>query len=209
MRPTTLMPASLIGLGLSGMAVAGPVKIVSQSVAVNDADRLATFTLKFNHAPDFTPGPNGQHDAFQYEIDTKTDQFTNDISFDDITSVIRGTEIDTSKALPIRARDGDGGANSGGWGPVRDSVPFSVNGNYVKFTASFDDLGEDDGVFRYRVFASEDGETTSSLLASNPSAPNGVVVPVPPSAWSGLSMLGAMGVARMRSRWGRTRARVL
>src|SRR6185503_10655273 len=99
-------------------------------------------TVRFNHAPDFSPGANGQHEAFQFEIDSKTDKFENDISFDDITTVVRGAEIEGGDVLPIRTRDGDGGADSGGWGPVRDSVPFQVSGKNLTFTASFDSLGE-------------------------------------------------------------------
>jgi hypothetical protein len=212
MRPRpVIMPAALLGLGLAGTAVAGPVnlRILSQSVAVDDANRTANFTVHFNHAPDFSVGPGGQVEAFQYEIDTKTDKFVQPISFDDTSTIVRGAEISAGKGLPIRARDGDGGPDSGGWGPTRGNVPFQLSGSTLSFTSSFDALGEDDGIFRYRIFTTDDGSRTQTVYASNPSQPSGVVVPVPPSAWSGLSMLGALGVARMRARWGKTRTRVI
>src|SRR5205085_12693621 len=111
-------------------ASAGPVDllIVSNSVDVDADKQTATFTIDFDRAPDFSASGSGQVDAFQYEVDSKTSSFANDITFDDISSVIRGSEIWEGKGLPIRTRDGDGGENSGGWGPVREFVPFTIEG---------------------------------------------------------------------------------
>jgi hypothetical protein len=53
--------------------------------------------------------------------------------------------------LPIRSRDGDGGPGAGGWGPVRDLVTFQVTDEKLTFTADLADLGDTDGIFRYRV----------------------------------------------------------
>ena len=211
MRATKLVPAAVIGLSLATAAKAGPVDllIVSNSVDVDTENRTATFTLDFDRAPNFAAGESGQADAFQYEIDTKTSTFENEITFDDISSVIRGSEIWEGKGLPIRARDGEGGDNSGGWGAVRDIVPFQIEGSKVSFTTTFDSLGEDDGVFRYRVIATDEAGGMTTAIGSNPTNPNGVVVPFPPGAWTGLSMLATMGIARMRSRMRKPRVRVM
>jgi len=210
MRPTTLMPAALIGLGVAGIANAGPVSlaIVSQTVEVDPVNETATFQVDFNRAPNLSlDGAGSQVEAFQYEIDTRSNDFTESMGFDDIASIVRGGEIFEGKGLPIRARDGDGGIDSGGWGPVRTFVPFSLEGASVSFTTSFDALGEDDGIFRYRLISTENGMSSATVYGGNPV--NGVVGPFPPGAWTGLSMLGTLGVARLRNRWRKSRTRVI
>ena len=199
MRRGVVLPAVLVGLGTAA-AVAGPVdfQIVSQSVLVDRVGKTATFALTFNQKPDFSLVPgDGQANAFQYEVDPNwagLDAGGGGVGFDDINAIVRGSEIWEGTGLPIRQRDGNGGEPnvSGGWGPVRDIVPFEVKGDAFSFTTSLDDLGDSDGVFRYRVFATDRGRMTSEI--------NGNVIPLPAAVATGLVMLGGVGFARRFAR---------
>ena len=195
MRTSVLVPAVLAGFGAAA-ASAEPVTfaIMSQSVLVDRAAKAATFTLTFSHAPDFQADVTGkQTNTFQYEIDAAwsgmSDPGTPDanIGFDRITTVIRGGEIWMGNGIPVRNRDGNGGAYSGGWGPVREFIPFKVEGDTVNFTANFGDIGDNNGVFRYRVFTTDNGEVTSEST--------GVAVPLPAGVAMGIAMLGGLGIA--------------
>ncbi len=192
MRRAVILPAIVAALG-AVTAQAGPVsfQLVSQSLQVDRAAKNATFRLTFNQAPDFALAPgDGQANAFQYEIDSDWSGggSSADIGFADIDSVIRGSEIWEGAGLPIRQRDGAGGPNAGGWGPVRDAVPFQSSGNTVSFVTSFKDLGDTDGTFRYRVFTTDHGAVTSHA--------SGTTIPLPSAFLSGLTVLGGMGLAR-------------
>jgi hypothetical protein len=193
MRRAVILPAVLAGLGAAA-ASAEPVtfEIVSQSALVDKVGKTATFTLTFNQAPDFTLVPgDGQANAFQYEIDPNwagQDDGTGALSFNDIQTIVRGSEIFAGTGLPVRERDGVGGPNAGGWGPVRDVVPFQFNGDKLTFTAPLDSLDDNDGVFRYRVFSTDHGTVSSDV--------RGAVIPLPAALGIGITVLGGMGVMR-------------
>jgi hypothetical protein len=197
MRRGVILPAVLVGLGAAA-ASAEPVnfEIVSQNAVVDKVGKTATFTLTFNQAPNFALVPgNGQANSFQYEIDPNWGgQGDPDgaITFNDISSIVRGAEVFQGAGLPIRERDGDGGPTAGGWGPVRDVVPFNLNGQALTFTTPLGSLGDADGVFRYRVFSSDHGTVSSEA--------RGAVIPLPAALGAGIMVLGGMGLAR---RWKR------
>ena len=186
-----IVPAVLAGLGAATLHAA-PVDFLidSQGVSVDQKDKTATFTLTFNRAPDFSADQsNQQPDAFQYELDTAWNgQGPADLNFNHIDAVIRGSEIWEGSGLPIRAAQGNGGLNSGGWGPVRDFVPYQLSGETVTFKTTLDDLGDSDGRFRYQVFSTQNGAMTSIST--------GAVIPLPPAIWTGISMMGGMGFLR-------------
>jgi hypothetical protein len=205
MRRRAMVPAAAViaSLGAGAFASAESVdfQIVSHAVQVDQAGQSATFTLTFNQPPNFLTAPGqGQPNSFQYEVDAAwsgppaggVDQV---ISFNHITSVIRGAEVSAGNGLPIRSRDGDGGPAAGGWGPVRDLVTFQVNDEKLTFTADLSDLGDDDGIFRYRVFSTDKGIVTSQA--------NGVAIPLPPALAGGLLTMGGMAIARKFRRRGR------
>jgi hypothetical protein len=193
MRRAVILPVVLVGLG-AATASAQPVtfEIVSQSAVVDKTAKTATFTLAFNQTPNFAllPG-NVQANAFQYEIDTnwsgQTDP-TAPLNLNDIFTVVRGAEISSSAGLPLREATGNGGPNAGGWGPARDVVPFDLSAQTLSFTAPLDSLGDADGVFRYRVFATDHGAVTSDV--------RGAVIPLPAALWTGITVLTGLGITR-------------
>ncbi len=193
MRRGVIFPAVLVGLGAAA-AWAEPVnfEIVSQNALVDKAGKNATFRLTFNQTPDFALVPgNGQANTFQYEIDPNWGGQGDpgaSLSFNDISSIVRGAEVFQGAGLPLRERDGDGGPIAGGWGPVRDVVPFNLDGQTLTFTAPLDSLGDSDGIFRYRVFSTDHGTVSSEA--------RGAVIPLPAAFVAGIAVLGGMGFAR-------------
>ena len=176
--------------GIASIASADPVDfhIVSHSVSVDRAKNTATFSLTFDQKPDFVAVDNGQPDAFQYEIDADSTSMGRTIGFNDVDAVIRGGEIFEGKGLPVRTPSGDGGSNSGGWGPVKALLPFQTSGDTVQFTTDLGTIGDNDGQFRYRVFTTQNGTYNGQVV--------GAVIPLPAAVWTGLTMLGGIGVFR-------------
>jgi hypothetical protein len=91
----------------------------------------------------------------------------------------------------VRDAQGDGGPNSGGWGPIRTLLPFHLEDDTLSFTASWSDLGDQDGLFRYRLFTTDMGETTASVQATS------AAIPLPAGVWTGLVLLGGILVGRI------------
>ncbi len=197
-RQAVLFGAAVIAsLGGARGALAETVdfRLDSHSVAVERAALTATFTLTFNQPPNFVAAPGEtQVNAFQYEIDAGWSEppagapDTGTVDFNSISTVIRGAEISGGSGLPIRDRDGAGGASAGGWGAVRELVPFEVQDQTLTFTTPLDSLGDSDGVFRYRLFTTDRGLLTSEA--------NGVAIPLPPAVAAGALTLGAAALAR-------------
>jgi hypothetical protein len=194
MRRSMLFTAVLVGLGaVSSVARAHTedFHIVDHSVVVDDVAKTATFRLSFDREPRFFlphGGGGGQPNAFQYEIDVDT-ATRGPIAWDGIDTVVRGGEIFAGSEIPIRDRDGDGGSNAGGFGPVRAAVPFDLDGSTLTFTAALSDLGDEgDGHFKYRLITTENGGLTGEV--------QGAVIPLPAAVWSGMMMLGGLGIVR-------------
>ena len=185
-----IVPAAIIAsLGIAGGAALGePVsfELVSHDVQVDRGAQTATFTLTFTRAPNFSTS------AFQYEIDAAWPGLDSaggagTIDFNSISTVVRGSEIGAGSAVPIRDRDGNGGAGAGGWGAVRALVPFQVQDQNLTFTTALSNIGDTDGVFRYRLFTTDSGQVTSDAT--------GVAIPLPPAVAAGLVTLGGLGFA--------------
>jgi hypothetical protein len=176
--------------------------LVDQSVEVNRTDGIATFSLTFDQHPSFVAIDSGQLKAFQYEIDVNSEDATKPIGFDQIDTIIRGAEIWEGQGIPVRERDGNGGAHAGGWGPVRAMLPFNVddNTNTLTFSTPLSTLGDTDGKFRYRLFTTDNGGLTTDIQAA--------AIPLPLAAPAGAVLLGATcaagrlrELARRRQRW--------
>jgi hypothetical protein len=126
-----------------------------------DSDTV-TFHLVFDSHPDFSTLDQQGHpvDEFQFAISSGPSVPRD---FSGISTIIRGGEIYVNG--DIRIRDTGPGADlpvSGGWGPVRSSVPFSLSGNTLTFSASDSLLGADanTGAFGYILSFIHDGGTT-------------------------------------------------
>jgi hypothetical protein len=100
--------------------------------------------------------------------------------------IIRGSEIHINGDIRIRDRHGEGGPGSGGWGPIRGSVPFelSQDNRLLSFAVGFDLLAETDGDFTYALQTTEFGVTSDVVFGRS-------TVPEPTAwlvAWSGCVM---------------------
>lgn len=193
MRRSVIVPAVLAGLTSAALVQSAradvvDLQIVDQGVSVDRAAGSASFSLTFNRTPDFVAIDHDQPDTFQYEIDADTTDLSASFGVKQIDSVIRGGEIWEGKGLPIRETTGEGGPDAGGWGPVKTLLPFELDGTTVTFTVPLDELGDADGRFRYRAFATENGAITTQVT--------GAIVPLPAAVLPGLLMLGGVSVVR-------------
>ncbi|MDB5292498.1 MAG: proteinsorting domain [Phycisphaerales bacterium] len=196
-RAAVFLAVCAAGLG-AGVAspVWGGLTLVSQSVRADARDREVFFDLTFNHPPNFvtTDVLGRPAEAFQYEIDPASADITQS-SFLNIQSIIRGSEIGSGSLLPIR--DGfqastDPSPAAGGWGPIRDKVPFILNGSRLTFAAPFDDLHSLNGYFAYRVFTTNFGTTSDETTSRS--------ISLPPAVQAGTAMLAAIGIAALINR---------
>lgn len=176
--------------------------INSESVVANLDSREALFTIQFNEVPDFftVDSAGRQADSFQYYIETDGELpvFRGSPYYSELDIIIRGEEIHV--AGDIRIRDalpiGSGGSNSGGWGLLRGSVPYTLNGTVLTFSAPLELIGDSDGLFSYRLEAYEFGAwnaiTTErrSVVQSKPPTPV-----LEPTSTLGLLALGTLGAA--------------
>jgi hypothetical protein len=202
MRRTLFTPALVTGLGITvpslTTANAEPVdfQLLSHSCTVDEGAGAATFRLIFDRVPDFSATDHHQRQTFQLEIDADATNFDRPIDFSDVDAVIRGGEISRGQGIPVRDREGTPDENSGGWGPVRALIPYTVQAESLTFTVGLSAINDTDGHFRYRVFTTDNGGLTSEAV--------GAVVPLPLGIWTGLALLGGIGVAgRVRLRFKR------
>ncbi len=195
----TLSILALSGGLLAGAAApaSGGVSTSFESVVVDKAAGDALFTIDFPHAPDFfkVDAAGRPADSFQVEITAGS----NVNNFLNPTSVIRGDEIRFAQALRVRdAAPPDPDPHAGGWGAIRGTVPFSVNGDAVAFTAPFSLLGVPNSVFGYHIFTVADGVVQSEAFG------NTQAVPLPTALSATLLTLGSgltgMFLRRIRSK---------
>ncbi len=162
--------------------------LVSPDLTVNRQAGTVSFSLQFNQVPDFyTVDAYGRPaDSFQVEFDG------NSALPNDLTAVVRGDEIHVADAVRVRSPQGNGGANSGGWGPIVGTVPFSLTGNTVAFTVPAADLGWTGGSWQANLFSLSYGDLTAQQTVNS--------VPTPPALWGGLAgLIVVAGVSARRA----------
>ncbi len=183
MSPRTFSWSFAVAAALTVVAAAPAAKadftLVSQNLTINRHDNIADFSLTFNQAPDFgnLDSLGRPNNSFQYNFDGDFQPESTNPTHD-WTAIIRGDEIHFGDGIRIRQADGDGGSNSGGWGPVITSVPMHLIGNNVSFSVPTADLGYTGGSYRYDVFSLHHGSQTGDQ--------NVTVVPLPSAFYSGL-----------------------
>ncbi len=143
--------------------------IVSDSVDFDSEKRTTTFDVRFSSAPDFyTLDHLGrQKNSFQYFFDRN---LTGDLfaPSPDLT-IIRAEEIHVANVLRIRDSLGDDPSpTSGGWGPIRGTVPFTLSGDDVHFIVGWSVLGQTGDHFRYGLESYEFGTVTDSIARMIP-----------------------------------------
>lgn len=198
MAAAALLPLAPVSGGPVAPVTTPPLRLVSQGVTPDLLSRQVIFKLVFNQTPDlFTVDHLGRvHQSFQVWYDGSYVPTGNPPRFPfdgPNTMVIRGPELafTTGNLIPIRDARGFDGTDprAGGWGPIRDSVPFELSGQTVRFSVPFASLKETDSNFRTSVYIENDYGPTPS-----------VPIPLPPAvllAAPGLAL--AFGLAARRT----------
>lgn len=204
------LAVAIAGAAISFAAIEGNpaqavVLINSESVVANLDSREALFTIEFNEVPDFFTIDNfgRQADSFQYYIDTDGELPVFRNYPDELDIIIRGEEIHVAgdirirNALPI----GSGGSNSGGWGLIRGSVPYTLNGTVLTFSAPLELIGNSDGLFSYHLETYEFGSGNGSAIERRSVVQSSLPTPVPDhTSTIGLLALGSLGAASILKR---------
>jgi hypothetical protein len=172
-------------------------EITSHAVEVDAAAQQNAFTLTFNQRPDFfsLDEVGRPVHAFQYFYDSARE--TSDFRAADSVTVIRGSEIHFQNNIPIRASinaSAEENPRAEGWGAVRLSVPYVLEGQTLSFSAPWSALAEDDGRFSYQVLAFEEGSLTNALEQTT-------AIPLPRPLATGIAGLSALAVWKVSRRW--------
>ena len=127
--------------------------IISHDVTFHPDTGVSDFLITFDSTPDFfnVDSFGRQADSFQLFIDTNPSPTPFDAAtlWHNATTIIRADEIQVFDDIRIRDRaPTSGDACSGGWGPIRGFVPFSISGASVSFSVPDNLLGVD-GHFSY------------------------------------------------------------
>lgn len=179
--------AALLTLLIGGTAQAA-LKVNSQSAVVDVDTQKVLFTIDFNQVPDFfnVDQFGRQADSFQYYIrpDGKLPVFEGSPYFSKLSTIIRGAEINIAGDIRVRdvSPNDTGEANSGGWGPIRGSVPYTLNSTTLTFSTPLQLIGSEDGLFSYNLLLTEFGGSTDSV--NSQSILKSKAVPEPASALS-------------------------
>jgi hypothetical protein len=120
--------------------------ITSQDVTCNPTTGIAGFRVTFDSTPDFfsVDAFGWQATSFQFFINPNPSPTPFDVGtlWRNATTIIRPEEIHVFGDIPIRDRaPTSSDTSSGGWGPIRGSVPFSISGASVIFSVPMDLLG--------------------------------------------------------------------
>jgi hypothetical protein len=167
-RPSILIASllTMLMLPLAAPAMAAPpsaAPIVSETATYDAGTGEVTFGVVFSHKPDFYGADAYQRPAtsFQYFVGGDPNAY----GFD---AVIRGDEIRSSGGLVV-VRDGspadDGTAESGGWGPIRSAVAYSLRGHKMQFSVPLSVLTDqtEAGVVPYILESYEYGGLISRI----------------------------------------------
>src|SRR5579862_3426142 len=129
-------------------------------VTENNATGDVTFTIDFGHAPDLADvdAMNRPDDAFEIQVaPNNVDPMIDPVTVIRSDEVQFGSKITVRDAMPADLTD----PHAGGWGPLRGSVPFTVKGNDVSFTASLKLMGLPNGMFDFATTTSHFGDETA------------------------------------------------
>jgi hypothetical protein len=176
-----LTVAALLG-GL--LAIANPAHAgISEfpPVTVNLAAGTATFSIDFPQVPEFYAVDRSGRLADSFQIQISADPNGNPVV--NPTTVIRGDEIRFATALRIRnGSPPSTDPQSGGYGSIRGTVPFTLNGTDLTFTTPLSLIGAPNGNFSYYAFTTQGGFTAAQVEARS--------VPLPSALAAVMMMLG-------------------
>jgi hypothetical protein len=181
-----LVPRLAHVLCLMALLLCGPVGVASANAADPSPARASTdvfavkshsavyhattetirFKVRFDRIPDFLTSDAGgrQADSFQFFIYSDRERQT-------FESLIRGEEIHVDPAvLRIRNSSGvDPDPASGGWGSIRDVVPYTLHGKCLTFSVPLSVLSDTiaDGRIWYSLEVYEYGSWNETVLGAS------------------------------------------
>lgn len=187
-----------LGYGTSAEAA---LLVLSQSAEVNLATNSVLFQVEFNRTPDFltTDEYNRQADSFQYYIDADGGLPIfkgTDFYYSNVESIIRGEEIHLAGDVRIRnAWPPDPNfSNSGGWGTINGSVPYTLSGNILSLLVPLQFIGDNDGYFSYQLEWYEYGGIGGYISAET------VTVPEPVTTFASFMALGGLAAFQRKNK---------
>lgn len=166
----SILGSAVFVLKTTGLAQ-GALTIESESVITDIENQQVLFKIDFNQVPDFFTVDefNRQANSFQYFIgtDDTVPVFTNFPN--NLNTIIRGGEINVSSDIPIRDALPLNSAepNSGGWGQIRGSVPYTLDGTIIEFSAPLQLINDSDGSFNYNLLLTEFGASSDSVFSQS------------------------------------------
>jgi len=195
----TTVIGSLLFCLTSGLPAEAALLVLSQSAEVNLANNSVLFQIEFNRAPDFftTDEYDRQADAFQYFIDADGGFPIfkgTDIYYSNLESLIRGSEIHLAGDVRIRNAlppDPDL-SNSGGWGSIRGSVPYTLSRNVFSLLVPLELIGDTDGKFSYQLMWTEYGGAGGYIDAET--------VPEPATIFGSFMALGGLAAFQRKNK---------
>ena len=179
-----LLLAVVLSLGAAA-PVARALTLVSHTFTVEPATNSVRFELTLSGVPDFLilDAASRPRDEFQFWITYDPARMNQASGTPDV--LIRSGEIPWTGQIVVRAGSPHGNdPHSGGWGPVRGMVPFTVVGSTVSFSVPLATLGDADGVFGYFLGVLQWGGFTSTVVSRWPNP-----VAAAPSTWGRLKSL--------------------
>lgn len=196
----TVFSSAVFVLKTTGLAQAA-LTVQSESVITDIDNGQVLFKIDFNQIPDFFTVDefNRQANTFQYFIgkDDTVPVLTNFPN--NLNTIIRGGEINV--ANDIRIRDAlpldSGGVNSGGWGQIRGSIPYKLDGTRMEFSAPLQLINDSDGLFNYNLLLTEFGASSDSVFSQSVLKDNSKSVSEP-SDILGILIFGLFTVAWRR-----------
>jgi hypothetical protein len=195
-----LLPSliSLSAIAFSALPARADFELVSSNLTLNQTTGMVDFNLTFNQPPQFDQlAPDGNPvNSFQIDFAGNPVLGSSPASQSNLTAVIRGDEIHIGNDVRARAVNGNGGIDSGGWGPVTAAVPYTLASQNMTFAIPAKDLGYTGGAYSASIYSLADGSLTSDQ--------NVTLVPTPDAAVAGAVGLalvaGIVAISKRRAR---------
>lgn len=187
-RLAVVIGACLMSLSLPAFAQ-GTFQLTSGSVGNINGSGNVDFSLTFNRIPDFfSVDQNGRlANAFQFFIAASTNV---PIFGGPFASIIRGAEIPVANDIRIRnASPVDPDPNAGGWGSLRGSVPYALNGQTLTFSVPATVLNVQEP-FPYGLLLTVYGGASAHYTGLS-----GGPIPIPEPSSDTLAIVGGIGMA--------------
>ena len=194
----SLVVALLLAMLLPAAVTHAAFEIVAHDAVADHASRRTTFSFTFTEPPDFWTTDAGGHPANAFQVFYDAEPTGDEVGFagDDVV-IIRGAEIRFANSIPVREslnETGEEFPNAEGWGAMRGSAGYELDGATISFTTSWELLRETDGEFGYRLFALEQAELTHEVTFFSR-----ILVPLPPAVLFGIAgLLAAFRATKKR-----------